>query len=207
MLGHWGDEKLPESGCQEAENKIPREGSRESKRASTPNREEAAGNAREFAASAIRSHHDDLYRFLRRRVWHVQELDDVMQEVYLRLLRVKNSELVRNPLAYIYGVASHVAREFNLGKHHTRMVYDSDAADALMDTPAASAAPESGGYFERQVGEALKKLPAKRMAVLLLERRDGLSHKEIARKLGLSVHTVKKYSVEALAQVRASLER
>ena len=29
----------------------------------------------------------------------------------------------------------------------------------------------------------------------------------IAQKLGLSVHTVKKYSVEALAHVRASLER
>lgn len=166
-----------------------------------------AEQAREFAESAIRTHHEDLHRFLRRRVWHAQELDDVMQEVYLRLLRVKNSELVRNPLAYLYGVASHVVREFNLGKHHTRMVFDSDAVDSMMDNPSQSSSTDAGGHFERQVSEALAQLPANRMAVLLLERRDGLSHVEIAQKLGLSVHTVKKYSVEALAHVRASLER
>ena len=172
-----------------------------------PPSESPSAQAREFAASAIRSYHQDLHRFLRRRVWHAQDLDDVVQEVYLRLLRVKNSEMVRNPLAYLYGVASHVVREFNLGKHHTRMVFDSDAVDSLMDNPEASSSLDSGGHFERQVSEALGQLPANRMAVLLLERRDGLSHAEIAQKLGLSVHTVKKYSVEALAHVRASLER
>ncbi|MEO8998694.1 MAG: RNA polymerase sigma factor [Rhodanobacter sp.] len=168
--------------------------------------ESQSEQAREFADSAVRSYHEDLHRFLRRRVWHAQDLDDVVQEVYLRLLRVKNSEMVRNPLAYLYGVASHVVREFNLGKHHTRMVFDSDAVDTMMDNPASSSM-EAGGHFERQVSEALAQLPANRMAVLLLERRDGLSHAEIAQKLGLSLHTVKKYSVEALAHVRASLER
>jgi len=168
---------------------------------------QASEHAREFAASAIRSYHEDLHRFLRRRVWHAQDLDDVVQEVYLRLLRVKNSEMVRNPLAYLYGVASHVVHEFNLGKHHTRMVFDSAAVDTMMDNPQPSGSLEAGGHFERQVSEALGQLPANRMAVLLLERREGLSHAEIAQKLGLSVHTVKKYSVEALAHVRASLER
>ena len=163
--------------------------------------------AREFAASAMRSYHADLHRFLRRRVWHAQELEDVVQEVYLRLLRVKHSELVHNPLAYLYGVASHVVREFNLGKHHTRMVFDSDEVDAMLDHPEPASWTESGGQFERQVSEALAQLPANRLAVLLLERRDGLSQAEIAQKLGLSVHTVKKYSVEALAHIRASLER
>lgn len=163
--------------------------------------------ARKFAESAIQSYQADLHHFLRRRVWHAQDLDDVVQEVYLRLLRVKNSELVRNPLAYLYGVASHVVREFNVAKHHTRMVFDSEAADTMMDNPELSGSVETGGHLERQVNEALTQLPANRLAVLLLERRDGLSHAEIAEKLGLSVHTVKKYSVESLAHVRASLER
>ncbi len=166
-----------------------------------------AEQAREFAASAFRSYHGDLHRFLRQRIWQSQDLEDVVQEVYLRLLRVKNSELVHHPLAYLYGVAAHVVREFNLGKHHTRMVFDSEAVDTLMEHPEPSSSPETGGHLERQVGEALGQLPANRLAVLLLERREGLSHAEIAQKLGLSAHTVKKYSVEALAHVRASLER
>ncbi|MEO8808990.1 MAG: RNA polymerase sigma factor [Rhodanobacter sp.] len=172
-----------------------------------PPSERQSEQARAFAATAIHSYHEDLHRFLRRRVWHAQDLDDVVQEVYLRLLRVKNSEMVRNPLEYLYGVASHVVREFNLGKHHTRMVFDSDAVDTMMDNPGPSSSVDAGGHFERQVSEALGQLPPNRMAVLLLERRDGLSQAEIAQKLGLSVHTVKKYSVEALAHVRASLER
>lgn len=163
--------------------------------------------AHRFAESAIQSYQSELHRFLLRRVWHSQDLDDVMQEVYLRLLRVKHSELVRNPLAYIYGVASHVVREFNMGKHHGRVEFDSPTVDAVMDNPAITQMVEGGGHFERQVNEALAQLPANRLAVLLLERRDGLSHAEIAERLGLSVHTVKKYSVESLAHVRASLER
>ena len=70
-----------------------------------------------------------------------------------------------------------------------------------------TAVDELGSLTERQVEEALAQLTPNRLAVLLLERRDGLSLRQIAGKLGLSMHTVKKYSVEALAHVRASLEK
>ncbi|MFC5580988.1 RNA polymerase sigma factor [Rhodanobacter terrae] len=169
--------------------------------------QQSSVEAREFAAAAMRNYNGDLHRFLCRRVRHVQDMDDVMQEVYLRLLRVKTIELVRNPLAYIYGIASHVVSEFNLGKHRGRVVFDSPTVDAMVDNPIQTHLVEGGGHFERQVSEALAQLPPNRLAILLLERRDGLSHEEIATKLGLSVHTVKKYSMESLAHVRASLER
>lgn len=163
--------------------------------------------ANQFTASAVHGYDAELHRFLRRRVRHVQDQDDLAQEVYLRLLRVKNTDLVRNPLAYIYGVAGHVVREFNLRERKGRVVFDSPTAEAVVESHQSAQSVHAGGHFERQTSDALAQLTPQRLAVLLLERRDGLSREEIAEKLGLSVHTVKKYAVEALAHVRASLER
>lgn len=122
-------------------------------------------------------------------------------------MRVRDIESVRHVLSYIYGVASHVASEFNMRKRQAKVQFDSQTVDAAVDDPMRASFDEGGGFIECQVREALRQLTANRLAVLLLERRDGLSHSEIAERLGLSVHTVKKYSVEALAQVRVSLER
>ncbi len=165
--------------------------------------------ARELAAATMREHGEQLHRFLRRRVRHADDLDDLAQEVYLRLLRVKDVGTVRDSLAYVYGVAAHVVSEFHMRGHKSRVVFDSEVADITMDV--RSAAPERlnedmGGYFQKRVNDALGQISDMRLAVLLLERRDGLSHADIAARLGLSVHTVKKYAVQALAQVRASLE-
>lgn len=165
--------------------------------------------AHAFAESALRRYSRQLHDFLRRRIRRTQDLDDLAQEVYLRLLRVKGVEEVRNPLAYIYGVASHVASEFGMREVRARVLCDSPLLDALANEEAENAdwqGAESGGYVEKRVGDALGELSDKHLAVLLLERRDGLSQNEIAEKLGLSPHTVKKYSVQALAHIRASME-
>lgn len=165
--------------------------------------------ARAFAVAAVETFGRQLHAFLRRRVRDKQDLDDLAQEVYLRLLRVGDVDAVRSPLAYIYGVAGHVASEFNLRERRGQVVFDSDAADAGLEAEGNmhAAAAEGGAQMEWAVNAALRELSAKHLAVLLLERREGLSHAQIAERLDLSVHTVKKYSVQALAQVRASLDK
>ncbi|MDN5782297.1 MAG: RNA polymerase sigma factor [Luteimonas sp.] len=163
--------------------------------------------AREFAASTMHQHGEALQRFLRGRVARPQDLGDLVQEVYLRLLRVRKHDEVLNPLAYVYGIAANVASEFQMRERRDRTVYDSELMQTAADAPAELPDGEGGAYFEHQVNQALAALPPMRLAVLLLERREGLSQPQIAEKLGLSAHTVKKYSVEALAHVRASLQR
>jgi DNA-directed RNA polymerase specialized sigma24 family protein len=53
-----------------------------------------------------------LFQFLRRRVRSSVDVQDLAQETYLRLLRVADLNEVRNPLAYLLQVASHVALEW-----------------------------------------------------------------------------------------------
>jgi hypothetical protein len=39
------------------------------------------------------------------RVGNINDIDDLVQEVFTRLLRVRDVELVRDPLAYLFGIA------------------------------------------------------------------------------------------------------
>lgn len=159
-----------------------------------------------LASKTLREHGASLRRYLRARLARPQDLDDVVQEVYLRLLRVQQRDKVQNPLAYVFGIAANVVSEFRLREQRSRLVYDTEVMQAAADAPAAQTDGEAGAFFEHQVKQALAQLPPMRLAVLLLERREGLTHPQIAERLGLSVHTVKKYSVEALAQIRAGLQ-
>ena len=54
-----------------------------------------------------------LRKFLRSRgAIRAADLDDVAQEVFLRLMRYERVELIENPQAYLYKMASNVAAEW-----------------------------------------------------------------------------------------------
>jgi RNA polymerase sigma factor (sigma-70 family) len=167
-------------------------------------RPESASN---LAGAAFRDHAGELQRFLARRVAHAQDADDLAQEVFARLLRVRNADLVRNPLSYLLGIATHVVREFRQRKQHERVLFDSDLADDLCDHSEQIEAPGMAEQLElrERLDKALKQLPAAHQLVLLLVKRDGLSYTEAAGAAGLSVHTIEKYVVEARARLRVIL--
>jgi RNA polymerase sigma-70 factor (ECF subfamily) len=167
-----------------------------------------ANAAAQLAKTAFRNHAVDLQRFLIRRVNHAQDADDLAQEVFARLLRVRDADLVRTPLAYLLGIATHVVREFRQRKHNERVVFDSDVTDDLCEYPehAAPAGVAERLELQDRLDRALKLLPPTHQLVLLLVKRDGLSYAEAAKAAGLSVHTIEKYLVEARAQLRVGLE-
>src|SRR5277367_3998342 len=161
-----------------------------------------------LAGVAFRDHAGDLQRFLARRVAHAQDADDLAQEVFARLLRVRDADLVRTPLAYLLGIATHVVREFRQRKHHERVLFDSEVTDELCESPDPAAPCGIAERLELQdrLDRALQLLPPTHQLVLLLVKRDGLSYVEAAKTAGLSVHTIEKYLVEARAQLRVRLE-
>src|SRR5689334_2211284 len=53
-----------------------------------------------------------LLRFIGRRVPARVDIEDLAQETYLRLLRARDLGTVRNPQAYLLGIASHVISEW-----------------------------------------------------------------------------------------------
>ena len=169
---------------------------------------DSAKAAARLAKTAFYDHGGDLQRYLMRRVSHAQDADDLAQEVFARLLRVRDADMVRTPLAYLLGIATHVVREFRQRKNNERVVYDSDVADELCENPHPSGSPGIAERLEIQdrLNRALTLLPPTHQLVLLLVKRDGLSYVEAAKTAGLSVHTVEKYLVEARAQLRLRLD-
>jgi RNA polymerase sigma-70 factor (ECF subfamily) len=167
-----------------------------------------ANAAVRLAKTAFRNHAMDLQRFLIRRVSHAEDADDLAQEVFARLLRVRDADLVRTPLAYLLGIATHVVREFRQRRQNERVVYDSDVADALCEhaDQAAPAGVEERLELKDRLDRALLQLSPTHQLVVLLVKRDGLSYAEAAKAAGLSVHTIEKYLVEARAQLRIKLE-
>ena len=159
-----------------------------------------------LAGSAAQRYARELHRYLLRRLRKPQDVDDLAQEVYLRLLRLDEAKCVQTPLAFLYGVAAHVVADFRLqmSTEESHLTFDEDAVQQWSEHPVDVLPDELAERvaLEQQLEWALKQLPPTQAAVLLAHKRDGLSYEEVAKKLKLSVNTVEKYLTQAKAKLR-----
>ena len=150
-----------------------------------------------------------LRRFLVARVRNVAEVPDIVQEVYLRMLRIPNIESIRSPEAYLFTVAQHVVQQHILRATATP---PSIELSQLLDIPSVTPdvdpvlATDAAQCVEQLQG-AMDELSPKVRATFLLHRRDGLSLDEIGIRLGISRPMVKKNLMTALLHFRQRLEQ
>lgn len=158
----------------------------------------------DLAASVFERYGTQLHRYLVRHLRQSQDAQDLAQEVYLRLLRLEKSELVRQPNAYLFFVASQVISQFKMHTQADPVTYDSDIAELRTEHPPHFRQDLIGDDLEarNRLEQLLRKLPRGHRNVLLMRKRDGMSWTQIAEALNLSVHTVKKYLHEARARIR-----
>jgi len=129
-----------------------------------------------------------------------EDLDDVAQEVFLRLLRYENAELIEHPQAYLFRMASNVAGEWALLARH-RLPH---AAEWLNELQAEGQPDETLARDDarRAVRAALARLPVRQREVLRLHFGEGLTRTQIAERLQLSERIVKRELVLAYAALR-----
>jgi RNA polymerase sigma factor (sigma-70 family) len=161
-----------------------------------------------LVAGLVATHGNQLRRFLLARVRNVDDVPDIVQEVYLRMLRIPNIESIRSPEAYLFTVAQHVVYQHTLSQAATP---PSVELTQILNPPAP---PDGDPALEadalqclEQLQAALEELAPKIRATFLLHRRDGLSLDEIGTRLGISRGMVKKYLMKALMHFRQRLER
>lgn len=139
---------------------------------------------------------EHLVRFLRSRLPDRMEAEDLAQEVYLRLLRVKDRDRIENQQAYVLRVATNVANEWRMLARN-RLSHSSEPLGSLVD----NSNPEHEAMCIEQLQTleaALDVLSPKCRAVLLMHRRDRYTYREIADRMGVSVSMVKKYLIKGL---------
>lgn len=131
------------------------------------------------------------------------------QEVYLRLLRMDRHELIRNPEAYLFTVASHLLNEHTLRQTAAPIVVDIGEIFGELHTVPEDDPSEFADRQQRiqALEVVIEKLSPKAQAALLLHRRDGYTLEEIGTELGVSRDMAKKYLATALGYCKRKLAR
>lgn len=150
----------------------------------------------------------DLHRYVQRRLRRGADVPDLTQEIFERFLRGDWRAKVRDPQAYLFGIASHVIADAMMAEHRSLVTYDSEVTAKAGDS-LASSVPDSteSVSFEQELLDALQHLPQAHRAALLLTKREGLSCKEAAIRMKTTEGTVRVYVCEARAQLKILLKR
>lgn len=157
----------------------------------------------ENVAATIWAYDRELHGFLLRRLrGRGESPEDVRQEIYLRMLRFTDAELVREPRAYLFRVARNVLHDKLLLGARERATFESSDSSDSSTSGGITEDPTAQVNDARDLDWILSQLPPLYRAVLLLRTTQGLSYGEIAQQLELSKHTVKKYMHSALVQCR-----
>jgi RNA polymerase sigma factor (sigma-70 family) len=145
-----------------------------------------------------------LRRFLIGRGAAVSDLDDVAQEVFLRLMRYELTDLIEHPQAYLYKMAANVAAEWAIRGRQVRL-YESEWVTVV---PAEDRVEDHARHMELQdeVERALHTLTAQQRAVMKLHFFEGLGRTQIAERLGTTERSVKRVLMKSYEKLRHQLD-
>ncbi len=158
---------------------------------------------RTFVTALEASHGGELRRFLSARLRNAAaDVPDLVQEIYLRLLRIKDHEAIRNPQAYLFTVATHVLHQHRLQR--SAQTSAMDPLDLAAQLQCARAAPDPAEELEvaeqiEKIGKGLQALSPRAYATLVMYRCEGMTLVEIGERLGVSHVMVRKYLMRAIA--------
>jgi RNA polymerase sigma-70 factor (ECF subfamily) len=152
-------------------------------------------------ATLFERHHARLYRFCLRMTGNRATAEDLVQDVFMRMLKYAGSfkdEMTFVPWMFRIArnsCADHLRRS---SVDRASQPFDHERHEEH-DAPAADGADADRAELIRR---ALLKLPVERREVLVLSRYEFKTYEEIARALGCSVGAVKVRAHRAIKQLR-----
>jgi RNA polymerase sigma factor (sigma-70 family) len=155
------------------------------------------------------AHRGALQAFFYRRVRFRADATDLAQEVYVRMLRVKDMGSIRDSEAYLYTVASNLAKEHAAHEQRRGIAVDVEETkvqEELAELASFDAQIDAAQQVKR-LREVLRQLPPRWHAAVVLHYVRGLSYEEVAQQLGVSTRMVKKYLGKALGHCRRRMVR
>lgn len=154
---------------------------------------------------------DELRRFLAARLGDPAEAEDLLQELWLRI-QAADSGPIANPRAYLYRAAQNLALDLvrtraNRKSRDNEWAADQyqigigEPADPRPDAEAMLSAREEAAALDA----AIAALPEGARRAFRLHKIDGLSHAEVAARLGISRSGVEKHIAVAMTHLRRAL--
>jgi RNA polymerase sigma factor (sigma-70 family) len=132
------------------------------------------------------------------------DVNDVAQEVFLRLLRYDKSELVDYPQAYLFKMAANVVNEWAI-RSSRRRPHESKWLLGLLaeDCPEEDVAVAQA---RAEITRALETLTPRQRAVLKLQFNEGLGRTEIASRLESTERAIKRDLLKSYERLRRELK-
>ncbi|WP_157963021.1 RNA polymerase sigma-70 factor [Chitinophaga deserti] len=162
----------------------------------------AGNDARAFEVLYQR-HAGAMYQFAYKKVPVQAIVEDLLQEVFANLYR-RRAELshIENIRSYLYNALRN--RIFN--ELRNSLLHEQHHAQMPPEQVTALHINYDLQQLEKVFAAALDKLTERSREIFLLSRRDHLSYKEIAERLGISVKAVEKHMSRSLGVMRDELK-
>ena len=141
---------------------------------------------------------------LLRRLGPPEVAEDMAQQSFAQLCAAR--PVAVEPRAYLFQVARNLAIDEMRRRAVApfRAVADPDRLEVASSAPSPEDELIAAETVE-QVRRLLASLPARERDALLLFKLEGLTHKEIGKRLGVSVHSARRYIARALATCHKAL--
>lgn len=151
---------------------------------------DCADQARWFAEE-VQPHERPLRSYLRQSLPTLEDVDDLVQECFARLLRARRTTEIRATKPLLFAIARNAVRDFISRKSRASLVPITET----LETPVLVDDADVVEFVCRRqeialLTEAIQSLPDRCREVLLLRKIKGLPQKEIAALLGIAEHTV-----------------
>jgi len=143
-----------------------------------------------------------LYNFLTIKLGSPLDAEDVLQEVFCRLVKYKvRFRFMRNPSAYIFRIARNEAISFL--KHRNKNLRSYHSVEGLSKVIQENLRGLDHEILH-QTAEALAKIPADQREVIVLKFFEELTFREISNVCGVSIGTITsryRYGMEKLRKL------
>lgn len=174
---------------------------------SEPNQSPTAEQTRWFDKDVL-VHEPSLKAYLRASFPAIRDVDDVVQESYLRIWKARLTHPISATKSFLFQVARHLAIDLLRRDRISPIQVVSDLADLHVSEDRASVVDAACTSDELELlAVAIHSLPVRCRRVVVLRQVEGMSQKEIAAQLGLSELTVQTHVVNGLRRLEKYLCR
>ena len=154
-----------------------------------------------------REYRPALRRYFGKRADRHADVDDLVQDVLVRLAVRGDYDSIEQPEAYLMRTATNVWRDFLRKKRtHAEEAHEEYIEGYLLEENGPARELE-GRQSVDAVLAALGELPKRTRQVFVLCRVEGIRQKSVAKRLGVSVSAVEKHMIRAIAHLASVLGR
>jgi RNA polymerase sigma-70 factor (ECF subfamily) len=147
-----------------------------------------------------------LKRYLRRFIRSREAADDLAQEAFLRAFAAESQRVIETPKAFLFKISKNLALN-ELARQSAMAIEplgDSESQEVLEDGNQAAVDDVVDSRERiRLLARAIAALPPQCAKVFILRKMQGMSQKEIAVRLNISVRTVENHVAVGLSRCRA----